>query len=50
MDMHHMAPSGESLKNAMDKFTRWLDEKIDKAYKNFDQPLTKNENSSQINL
>lgn len=50
MDIHYMAPSDESLKNAMDKCTQWLDEKIDEAYKNFDQTLTKNKNSSQVNL
>ena len=29
MDVHYMAPSEDSLKGAMEKYTRWLDEQID---------------------
>lgn len=28
MDVHYIAPSDDSLKEAMDKYTRWLDEQI----------------------
>lgn len=31
MDVHYMAPGDDSLKQAMDKYTRWLDEQIAKA-------------------
>jgi integrase len=50
MDIHYMAPSDESLIDAMDKYTRWLDEKIADANKMLTKTLTKNKNSSQINL
>ena len=33
MDVHYMAPSDDSLKEAMDKYTRWLDEQIAEASK-----------------
>ena len=50
MDIHYMAPSDESLRDAMDKYTRWLDEKIADANEMLTKTLTKNKNSSQINL
>lgn len=28
MDVHYLAPSDDSLKRAMAKYTRWLDEQI----------------------
>jgi len=28
MDVHYLAPSDDSLKEAMDKYTWWLDERI----------------------
>ena len=31
MDVHYMAPTDDSLKEAMDKYTRWLDEQVEKA-------------------
>jgi len=37
MDIHYMAPSDETLKKAMDKFTRWLDDQT----ANLDKTLTK---------
>jgi len=33
MDVHYMAPNDDSLKEAMDKYTRWLDEQIAEASK-----------------
>jgi integrase len=50
MDIHYMAPSDESLRDAMDKYTRWLDEKIANANEVLTKTLTKNKNSSQANL
>jgi len=33
MDVHYLAPSEDSLKEAMDKYTRWLGEQIAEASK-----------------
>jgi len=41
MDIHYLAPSEESLKNAMGKYTLWLDEQIAEAQKVLTKPLTK---------
>jgi len=41
MDVHYLAPSDESLKEAMDRYTRWLDEKIAEAQNLLTKPLTK---------
>jgi integrase len=37
MDVHYLAPSEDSLKEAMDKYTRWMDEQIDNISADFDQ-------------
>ena len=29
MDVYYMAPSGNDLKNAMDRYTKWLDNQIE---------------------
>ena len=49
MDIHYLAPSDESLRDAMEKYTGWLDEKIAEAQNLLTKVLTKNENSSQKN-
>jgi hypothetical protein len=40
MDIHYLAPSEESLKNAMNKFTIWLDGQIAETQKTLTEPLT----------
>jgi integrase len=47
MDLHYLAPSDESLKEAMDRYTRWLDGKIAEAQNLLTKPLTKSNNSLQ---
>ena len=42
MDIHYMAPSDESLKEAMDQYTQWLDAKIQKFNQALTKTLTKN--------
>jgi hypothetical protein len=37
MDAYYMAPDDESLKKAMDKYTRWLDDQIAKVDQGVDQ-------------
>jgi integrase len=49
-DVHYLAPSDESLKEAMDKYTRWLEDKIQEANQMLTKALTKNKNSSQMEL
>ncbi|RJR27823.1 MAG: site-specific integrase [Desulfobacteraceae bacterium] len=39
MDVHYLSPTEASLKEAMDRFTRWLDEKLEKASANVDQSV-----------
>ena len=41
MDVHYLAPSEESLKHAMEKYTLWLDGQITKTHKLLTKPLTK---------
>ena len=50
MDIHYLAPSEESLKHAMKKYTLWLDGQIAEAQKMLTKPLTKNKKESAINL
>jgi integrase len=45
MDVHYLVLSDESLKNAMDIYTRWLDAKIAEAQKVLTKPLTKTKKS-----
>ena len=49
MDIHYLVPSDESSRDAMEKYTGWLDEKIAEAQNLLTKVLTKNENSSQKN-
>jgi integrase len=37
MDAHYLAPSEDSLKDAMNKYTRWLDDQIAEASKEMDK-------------
>ena len=46
MDVHYLAPSDESLKEAMAEYTRWLDEQISEAQNLLTKPLAKSINSS----
>ena len=39
MDVHYMAPSEDSLKEAMDKYTLWLDAQIDNISAAFDKNI-----------
>ncbi|MBW1693299.1 MAG: hypothetical protein JRJ41_03900 [Deltaproteobacteria bacterium] len=39
MDVHYMAPDDETLKDAMEKYTRWIDDQI----VNVDQSVDQNE-------
>jgi len=41
MDVHYLVPSEEDLMNAMEKYTLWLDDEIESAYKMLTNPLTK---------
>jgi len=43
MDVHYLAPSEDSLKGAMEKYTRWLDEQIDNISGAFDQNLAQSQ-------
>jgi len=47
MDIHYLAPSEESLKYAMNKFTIWLDGEIAEAQKTLTKPLTETKRSQQ---
>ena len=49
MDVHYLVPSDESLKDAIEKYTGWLNEKITEAQNLLTKVLTKNNNSSQKN-
>ncbi len=49
MDIHYLVPSDESLSNAMEKYTGWLDEKIAEAQNLLTKVLTKNGNSLHRN-
>ena len=43
MDVHYMAPDDETLKQAMDKYTRWIDDQIANVDQSVDQePKHKN--------
>jgi hypothetical protein len=37
MDIHYMAPDDETLKEAMEKFTRWIDDQIANVDHSVDQ-------------
>jgi integrase len=50
MDIHYLAPSEKSLKDAMNKYTIWLDGQIAEARKMLTKLLTKNKEESAINL
>jgi integrase len=50
MDVHYLVLSDELLKAAMEKFTSWLDNEIAEAQNLLTKTLTKDKNSSQINL
>jgi integrase len=50
MDLHYLVLSDELLRAAMNQFTRWLDNEIAEAQNLLTKTLTKNKNSSQINL
>jgi hypothetical protein len=39
MDVHYLSPTEESLKEAMDRFTLWLDRKLEEASANVDQTV-----------
>jgi integrase len=43
MDLHYLSPSEDSLKGAMDKYTRWLDEQIGNISAVFNQNLAPNQ-------
>jgi hypothetical protein len=36
-DVHYLSPREDSLKEAMNRFTRWLDEKLEQASATVDQ-------------
>ena len=46
MDAHYIAPDEDSLKRAMEKYTKWLDKQLESA--NLDQTLDQNENMVSI--
>ena len=48
MDVHYMAPGEDSLKEAMDKYTRWIDDQIANVDQSVDQNV-KNKNSKTVN-
>jgi len=37
MDIHYIVPSEESLKQAMDRYTQWLDKRVEDTLANVDQ-------------
>jgi integrase len=39
MDAHYFSPTEESLKEAMERFTLWLDRKLEEASANVDQTV-----------
>ena len=41
MDAHYLAPSEDTFKKAMAKYTLWMDEQITEAHKVLTKPLTK---------
>ena len=41
MDVHYVVPDDDTLKQAMEKYTDWLDDKIAHALANVDQSVTK---------
>jgi len=43
MDVHYLVPSEEALKEAMDKYTRWLDDQI----LNVDQTVDQNQKTKK---
>jgi hypothetical protein len=45
MDVHYLVLSDESLKNAMDVYTRWLDKNIAEAQNLLTKTLTNNKTS-----
>ena len=32
MDVHYLAPGEDSLKDAMDKYTKWIDDQVAQVY------------------
>jgi len=40
MDVHYMAPDDETWKEAMDKYTRWIDDQIANVDQSVDQEET----------
>ena len=46
MDVHYIVLSDESLREAMDQYTVWLDEKIDEADRLLRKALNENKNNS----
>jgi integrase len=48
MDVHYMVPDDDSLKGAMDKYTRWLDDQIANVDQTVDQD-DKNKNLNAVN-
>jgi len=39
MDAHYIVPDDDALRKAMDKYTQWLDEKIEQMLANVDQSV-----------
>ncbi len=39
MDVHYMAPSDDDLKNAMEKYTAWIDDQIANVDHSVDQAV-----------
>ena len=46
MDTHYIAPDKDSLKRAMEKYTKWLDKELESV--NLDQTLDQNENMASV--
>jgi hypothetical protein len=46
MDVHYMAPDEETLKEAMEKYTRW----IDVQFQNVDQSVDQTKKSDKVNV
>jgi integrase len=41
MDVHYLAPTEETLRNEMERFTQWLDKRLEEASQMLTKPLTK---------
>ena len=46
MDVHYMAPDEETLKEAMEKYTRW----IDVQFQNVDQSVDQTKKRDKLNV